>query len=341
MATRTIVETPKEVYSHETNADDRCLNCQNADQELLHTIYDTTSNGLYFFAVCKNCGYVFQTNRYEKQHYHDLSYDEPEKYLSHAITRAEYIKEFCADSLFGNRCFSIDVQTGEYRLKKKVEQPTILDIGCSRGGVLKSLKVFHYPDARFFGITLPHDKDKKKYFDPEDGLIIYSDIEKYFTEENKKKTIIRLFKNRVYDTYDWIIMSHVVEHLFDPLTTLLNIRGHLMTERSIIYIEVPSFMWGGVRTHPIFTPVHMSYFTVPTLVRLLDQSGLFPIKIHESKVWGNIKIVAKRSLDHECFRYGDYAYNWKSIKRKYQLAKIFGYPYYRLRNKYTTHGAND
>lgn len=71
--------------------------------------------------------------------------------------------------------------------------------------------------------------------------------------------------------FDLIVCSHVLEHLGDPLATVVALRRHL-TELGTLYVEVPMEIW---RRAPLpEEPVtHVNFFTVDSLRFLLERAG--------------------------------------------------------------------
>ncbi len=72
--------------------------------------------------------------------------------------------------------------------------------------------------------------------------------------------------------YDLVTCSHVIEHIADPLATLLELKA-LLVENGHIYIEVPSEIW--TKAPPNIDPVtHINFFTTDSLRTLLSEAGL-------------------------------------------------------------------
>lgn len=79
-------------------------------------------------------------------------------------------------------------------------------------------------------------------------------------------------------TFDLVTLSHVLEHLRDPLGTLAAIRRHLSPE-GILYAEVPHIPPGSLTKYPDHLLVprhdepHLTFFHAGALRALLEQSG--------------------------------------------------------------------
>jgi len=75
-----------------------------------------------------------------------------------------------------------------------------------------------------------------------------------------------------HGTFDFIVCSHVLEHLVDPLETVLDLTKAL-SNRGYIYIEVPNELWR--RAPPKDDPVtHINYFTPDSIRSLLERAAL-------------------------------------------------------------------
>jgi SAM-dependent methyltransferase len=75
------------------------------------------------------------------------------------------------------------------------------------------------------------------------------------------------------EAFDVLIMRHVVEHVDDPVGFVAD-AAKALKPGGILYIEVPNSHWSVEETFfPEFHIDHISYFTLPSLRRLLALSG--------------------------------------------------------------------
>ena len=78
--------------------------------------------------------------------------------------------------------------------------------------------------------------------------------------------------------YDLVILSHVLEHVVEPLETMKSLAA-CVADSGYIYVEVPSELWR--KTPPSIDPVtHINFFTTDSLRTCLERSGLEVIKCH-------------------------------------------------------------
>lgn len=271
------------------------LECNICEYNTPSIIY---SEGGYSYAICENCGHVFQTFRQDRVHYHKLPYESQwDNYLEHTKNRSQYISDFCKDF--------IDKFTH------------IFDVGCGPGGVIKGLQELH-PNKTVSGLTSPSDKDKIL-----DGLDVeLGDFDEVEIEDNGK---------------DFIICSHILEHFLNPKESIAKLANILQPTEGHIYIEVPSFYWAEIRSNPQYYPVHLSYFSKQQLKNLLHSSGFEVMKIHESKYWGNIKVVAKYTGITKPFRKEIW---WVKFYKQVFLKNCI-YPIINLIKKYKKIGPNE
>lgn len=263
--------------------------------------------GSYTISRCLHCSFIFQNPRYSKEHYYDLPCQTQSDAKEHSIRRANYIYDFCKAEL-------------DRRTDLK-----ILDVGCGNCGVMKRLdKVLH--NSNFVGYTLPIDNTEVKL--QQNISVIYDDI------DNININVARP------SGFDLIIMSHVLEHLYSPNEILRKFQT-VLSSNGLIYIEVPSYVWGEVRIDPLYSPEHLSYFTINSLTNLLLQTGFNIIKLKESKYWGNIKVIV------ECGNFWQpkpvrtiNIHNYKQLKLQKYWVQL-QYPYYKWKRKHFNIGANE
>jgi SAM-dependent methyltransferase len=145
------------------------------------------------------------------------------------------------------------------RLYTLAPGPRLLDIGFGRGYVLHAARAYGFET---FGMD---------------------------SSETSVRSLEPQFGNHVFQgtlgdhpipsgPFDAIVMSHVLEHLSDPLASLREVRD-TMTPGAILYIAVPDmdsmqFRIFGKKWDVISPLVHFQYFTSRSLEKLLDRCGL-------------------------------------------------------------------
>jgi len=77
--------------------------------------------------------------------------------------------------------------------------------------------------------------------------------------------------------FDVVLMSHVLEHLLDPLTTLKKLRAN-MREGAGLLIEVPCATALDLLPPGWFAFEHISYFSPGTLTAMLEAAGFEPLE---------------------------------------------------------------
>lgn len=232
--------------------------CNVCDSSKIKTL---SNNDNFTYSICKSCGHVFQSNRRSEEFYSSLPYTVAQskitnvqslEYDKHVNNRGTYIYDFIKNFI-------------------KPYHKSILDIGSGFGGVSYYLgKLMNIKNI--LGVTPDYDPN---VFNKYEGIDF----------------IKSTYNKPINGKYDLIIMSHVLEHFINPIEALKNVKQNI-SDQGLLYIEVPSFQWEGARHYPIFTQVHLSYFSKKSLENILENVGFKIIKIKESKYWGSIKILA-------------------------------------------------
>lgn len=163
--------------------------------------------------------------------------------------------------------------TDKYRRLERLLplQGTLLDLGCGTGHFLN---VGRLRGWRVFGM----------------------DISDWALTYGKGSFGLKVIKSEAQaapfrpDSFDVIILHHVLEHLPQPGEVLKSLRG-LLRKNGILLIEVPnefrdllflvSGRWGRRRYYPRPGPVlhHFYFFTPHTLTRLLDGHGFIVLSM--------------------------------------------------------------
>jgi len=80
------------------------------------------------------------------------------------------------------------------------------------------------------------------------------------------------------ETFDIVTMTHVLEHTFDPLNTLLEL-SRVLRANGVLVVTVPDAAHPfarlmGKEFRLVQPPIHLWYFSAQTLARLVERAGL-------------------------------------------------------------------
>jgi SAM-dependent methyltransferase len=197
-------------------------------------------------------------------------------YLSDAsIARyyAEYYRDLKHDERTPETTFEAQKQhSGDaFRFIRPHLTPSmkILDYGCASGG-----RMAPFLDAGYDVSGFDLDEDFVAYAESR-GVRRYVKAEKY----------------------DLIFLSHVVEHINDPVATLQDIAARNLAEGGFIYITVPLIdRQGGPGRHKdLLSEIHLAhkfYFTQPSLLLLAALAGFAPV----AEDWENFLFGANPAM---------------------------------------------
>jgi len=96
--------------------------------------------------------------------------------------------------------------------------------------------------------------------------------------------------------FDLVSLSHVLEHMTDPLGTLRRLHHDWMASESHLLVEVPN-LYG----HPSLELAHLTAFTPDTLVLALRRAGFIPVAVdvhgqpHSRRLPWYIRALARRN----------------------------------------------
>jgi 2-polyprenyl-3-methyl-5-hydroxy-6-metoxy-1,4-benzoquinol methylase len=198
--------------------------------------------------ICLGCGLVYQSPRMTEEE-------------SIAFYQAEYRRVYQGEEGPIARDFS--TQTARAASLLGFVQPYIpaltshLDIGCSTGLILQGFK-------KQYGCLLAgiEPGDAYRTYARQQGLAVYSSLEELREKANGKFTLISL--------------SHVLEHLPDPVGYLVNLREGLLELHGWLLLEVPN-LYG----HDSFETAHLVSYSSHTLVQVVEKAGYKLVKMEQ------------------------------------------------------------
>lgn len=288
---------PSEIYlpTEELKA---CVLCESTESEFIFWNYDRLHflPGKFGLVRCANCDFYRLSPRPAQGNL--ASYYPPDEYYSYqqpedlaAFEREQNlrglrkIKEKMRESVLENYGYPVPklnvwqkilqpvftkffTERALYGLQdvfpRYVENGKALDIGCGNAEVLAYLKLFGWQVA---GVDFNEAAAvaARKFFD------------------------IDVFTGRVEDApfapaeFDFIRMSHVIEHLPSVVDSMKHIASLLKPE-GVIYIETPnieSFSFRQSREYwfPLECPRHLFLFSPKTLTAILEKCGIAVTKI--------------------------------------------------------------
>lgn len=134
----------------------------------------------------------------------------------------------------------------------------VLDIGASAGILLHQMRQTFGCDV--LGVE---PGDAYRAYAQENGINMLDSLDALLASKDEK--------------FDLISMSHVLEHLPDPVNELIKMRSELLNVAGHMLIEVPNFY-----AHDSYEIAHLTCFTPHTLKEMLEQAGfkVFFMKKH-------------------------------------------------------------
>ncbi|WP_415905088.1 class I SAM-dependent methyltransferase [Neptuniibacter sp. QD48_55] len=82
--------------------------------------------------------------------------------------------------------------------------------------------------------------------------------------------------------FDLCVLTHVLEHLYDPHICLEKVKSNLDTQNGYILVEVPLWERADVQPLGVFAFEHLNYFCEHSLLKLLNNSGFETLHISKN-----------------------------------------------------------
>ena len=235
-----------------------CPICNCNDAEKLYEINFAKSKSEfipehYNIVSCYNCGFIFNDSEWTQNDY-DKYYSETSKYSNNF-------------TIGGGGLSDLDLKRYNDlidRIEKFINKEcSILDIGCAKGGLLRTFKDRGYNNL--YGIEPSEDAINNL---------------KNFGIEGK---CLSLFEaNNINRKFDVIVLTQVLEHIFD-LERMKYILQNLLNKDGILYVDIPdgtSYIKNDLNSYYYFDLEHINHFSNNTLKYLFN--NLEMIKIDKS-----------------------------------------------------------
>jgi 2-polyprenyl-3-methyl-5-hydroxy-6-metoxy-1,4-benzoquinol methylase len=192
-------------------------------------------------SICLDCGLVFQSprmNETESAVYYQAEYRRMYQGTEGPVARDLVVQAARARSLL------------DFALNKIPSVKRCLDIGCSTGLILKHFQA----QLGCHPVGIEPDNAYRSYAEGQ-GLTVYPSLaELEMAPEGR---------------FDLVVMSHVLEHMPDPVGYLSHLRESVLTPGGWFLIEVPNLY-----SHDSFEVAHLFAFSAHTLVEILRKAGM-------------------------------------------------------------------
>jgi len=261
----------------------KCNFCLSKDNKV---IYEYTRFQRNNILKCQKCGLVFLETKKTKE--------ETESFYDKEYREVEDLPRRSPEEMFNDPVVKQDCKERIEWIKKNydsLEGKKVIEIGSSAGYFLNTLSS---NGAKVFGLELT---DNYLNYAKRLGFTVYS-----------KPLEVMDFK----DEFDLVVMFHVFEHVFNPMSTLQAIYKSL-NKGGVFMGEIPNqddwrikiFNSDTVKRFH-YDPYHSYYFSPRTLNNYLKKCGFDNIKIETVERYNSL-IQLKRILSEE--------YNQKDINQ--------------------------
>lgn len=192
------------------------------------------------YRICRRCGLVFQSPRPSRS---SLDTYYRELYHRHRAPGAEDVAR--------NRW--VQRRRAEHLIRVLIENgitaQRALDIGSSRGSLLGAMR-----DAWGSEVYGVEPGEEHRAWANDHGIRTAASLDELDSELRGR--------------FDLVSLSHVLEHMPDPVHALADIRRKWLSSDGHIVVEVPNLFW-----HPAFELAHTTSFSLSTLLKAMARAG--------------------------------------------------------------------
>jgi 2-polyprenyl-3-methyl-5-hydroxy-6-metoxy-1,4-benzoquinol methylase len=267
--------------------------------------------------ICKKCSLVYLNPRHSNEWY--------ESYYKNSSLRVDDNNRRKEIALYEEKQYQIKGKSVLNFISSncniEIDRMSVLEVGCTSGGILR-----YFKDSGAASVAgVDPESEYVDYGKNLSGINIYNGFLDEFYKNNK-------------DKYNVIIMRHVVEHLFDPLTNL-ELVNSLLDEDGVLFVETPSLYSMGIKNtwRKNFIVEHPVIYSNKTLGLVLKRSGFKIIKQPENGNRAHLRFLAKKCKEYsEITNFENTYYSWQNVVLKnlvYNLTTPIRKFYYQYRKR--------
>lgn len=256
---RSSIKKVRQLYQNLGLEKRACVLCNSND---LHLLSECDRYGFDLQKkYCNNCGLI-QTSPSLSKEFHNQFYT--------SLYRPLYMNNKVVDyTKFNDEQTEKADRIREYLEKKTIEGSisnfNIIEIGCSSGSILNQLK--------------PHAKSVQ-------GCDLDVAAIEYAKSNYDFKVEISELPTSIPKSPNIFILSHVLEHLYDPKEALITIKK-LLSDGDYLYVEVPglNMLYEGIYKHDLrryFHIAHVTDYSAGTMKAMAAVSGYDVIHCDEN-----------------------------------------------------------
>lgn len=299
-----------------------CRICENRKNNLIHRTREMMfgTREEFDYLECGSCGTIQSIeipnlSKYYPKNY--LSFDEPENMRITNGTKSRIAAEITKIYLSLSRIlpkkfskiknFGFEKQStssDRRRFSKKPLYSRIFDFGSAAGTVF-NLNLKRNAKILDFGSGTGRLLNVLQHF----GFCELSGVDAFIESDISYPNGVKIFKrtlNELQPGYDLIMFHHSLEHLINPLETLLEAR-RLLAEDGVCLVRIPlvNFAWEkyGTNWAALDPPRHIFLFTEKSFLQLAEKAGLAAEKIvydsTEFQFWASEQYLRDIPLNDE------------------------------------------
>ena len=222
-----------------------CLLC-GSEQSSIFTRVESFGFPLVYYQ-CQQCGLIYQSEE-------DSKAADPDFYASTYRTIYQATEEPTGKDLW------VQQQRAAHLVEilnaaLPVSPSRALDVGASTGVLLRTFQA-----AFGCAVTGVEPGDAYRAYAEKQGIRMFPSMETLKTSKVEKFSLVSLI--------------HVLEHLSDPVGSLVSIRRDLLRSDGYLLLEVPNFY-----AHDSYELAHLACYTPHTLQEVLKQAGFEPVTL--------------------------------------------------------------
>jgi len=175
----------------------------------------------------------------------------------------------------------------------------VLDVGCGNGSLLTSFNQL-FPDWALFGTELNNRNFSK------------------LNQINNFKKLFTCNINRIPNSYDLITLIHVLEHITDPQSYLINILN-ILSPNGFFICQIPIYT---LNPFDLLIADHCSHFSTSIIEKIIVNSGYKLINISTKYLKKELTIIAQKKIEKNIAK--DYTVDITITKKEiYKCLKWF------------------